>query len=150
VYTKAKTLDKENVAPVNSRKYKKESASDIEELSHVLVIPRLHTNEKNRLHVKDIKFSIRIQSAKPLIVLNELLKEINSFAGLILEEWNKYLKVLTKDSIEIMKSLATDYEQQLNKTLEYFVFSNEVNAAVDELRDKILLHFRSLVPVMLE
>jgi len=147
---KAKILNKENITPMNSRKYKKENLSDIEELSHVLAIPRLHTNEKNKIITRNTKFSIRIKSAKPLIILNELLKEVNSFAGLILEEWNKYLKVLTKNPTEIMKTLAIDYKQQLKKTLNCFIFSNVANISIDELRNKVLSQFKPIVSVILK
>lgn len=137
---------------VNARREVRESMSDIEELAHPLAIPKLHTNEKNRrkeLASESTKFSIRVGSANPLMILNELLREINSLAGLILEAWSKYLQELSRNSVGAMKVLAADYEQKLATALHCFTSSAPLKSddSAGAIRLKVLSQFRPHVPV---
>ena len=125
-YTRAKTYNKENILILNTKNLiKDDNLPNVEESPHLLAIPKIHTNEKlfrRKSTMNTTKFSIKVGSSKPFIITNELLKEINCLAGKILQSWNSYIEITHAKPIEISKSLASKYNENLKTGFNCFAF----------------------------
>jgi hypothetical protein len=99
----------------------------------------MHTNEKTRrgLFAENAKFSIRVGTADPRIIIKELQREIHSVAGKIIEAWNKYLKVISEKPHIIIKALEKEYNKALKRVFEHFVLRKTMGVVSDEQVKKI-------------
>jgi len=100
----------------------------------------MHTNEKasRQLFVaENAKFSIRIGSADPLIIVKELQREMHNIAGMIIEEWNKYLKVISEKPHIILKKLEKEYDKSVKRVFEHFILRKTAGVVNDEQVRKV-------------
>lgn len=157
-FTRSKSLLKENRPAKKLRKKESvdEALSDIEELVHTLFIPKMHTNEKTRKRMfagESAKFSIRVGSAEPAAIVKEMQKEIHTLAGMIIEAWNKYIKLVHESPSIIAKTLAEEYNKALKRSFEQFIFRKTSETIADEqvgkLRSEKIAKFASKLPVTL-